>query len=283
MYELTERQEEYLLLMSEYYSNGCSLTEAAAHFGVSKPSAYKFVKRLEEIGYLRRNPVDRAIIITEAGKAHVGKKPGLVRQVSHWLRASTAMSSSEAVNQARAMVASLEPRIIRALLSNWKKLIILEGAKPDLTGKTLANGAYSIDFAMNKVNSNTLSHGDRGLEKPATLLKNNEVCDIILRPTEIKRNMKSFPRTKGYLEKMWYFSHEKWHECHIENGELFRLPYSSLTAFKRDGKWAGVIRIRVRVRLNRGLLKMPESEADLTFDLSHIAGMQKKSGAKKRK
>lgn len=281
MYELTERQEEYLLLMTEYYSNGCSLTEAAAHFGVSKPSAYKFVKRLEEMGYLRRNPVDRAIIVTEAGRAHVGEKPGLVMELSHWLKASTDMTPSETIKQARAMVASLDCRVIDAMLSHWRKSVILEGAKPDLTGKTLANGAYSIDFVMNKANSMTISHGDKGLEKPAILLKTDENCDLLLRPVEVKRHLKGYSGMKGHLKQMWYFSGDEWHECNVENGDLFRLPYESLSASRRDGKWVGVSRVRVRVSLGR--IDMPESEADLVFDLSHIAGMQKKSGAKKRK
>lgn len=70
---------------------------------------------------------------------------------------------------------------------------------------------------------------------------------------------------------MWYMKDGGWTEAESDENGLFRIPYEELRVINHAGRQIGIVRVKVRVSV--GGFNMPDSEADLQFDLGSIEGI----------
>ena len=73
---------------------------------------------------------------------------------------------------------------------------------------------------------------------------------------------------EGILQRLWYQVDGNWYESsRLEDGR-FEIPDSALYVKKDAQQYVGTVRIKARATV--GLRKMPESEADVVFNLDQI-------------
>ena len=269
MNDLTERQEEYLLLIAER-SSGWSLTELANELDVSKPTAYNVVDTLERLGYVQRD-YRKAIYLSESGRKQITRTLETAQELTRWLMERGGLSAAEAGRSARSMAISSAPEVVRVILNDWYELSERPVPSPEKRLDALPDGLYSVGVRLCKKDSTELSHGDDGIRKPALLIKENGAYWLFVLPKDLKRKILGFPLLTGRLEKLWYRLRDEWHECESDDEGVFRLPYESLRLLLRGRKQLGVASVRVKV--NAGVFSMPDSEAELEFDLSSIEGI----------
>ncbi len=263
MNELTDRQEEYLFVLASFSGEGCRLTDVADRLGVRLPTALRAVDVLEEYGYVSRPTEDKLIHVTEAGKRYISDRLQVVSELSEWLGKKAAMSSYDAMCEARKMAMSLRPDTVAAVLGKDPK-----SAADELA--SVPEGIYSLDVSLNKKDTHVPSHGDGGIRKPARLIRGKNGGAFLVRATDMGRRRGGASLT-GRLERLWFQKDDGWQECKAEEKGLFQIPFDRVRLMRHDGKRIAVIRVKVRV--NVGLFHMPESEADLEFDMSDVPGI----------
>ena len=268
MPSLTSRQEEYLLFFAERAGKGASITAAAEQFQVTKPSACRASDTLEQLGLISKS-ASGEIYLTPQGEECVQHKRMLQEQLAQWLISGLGISPAMAEAEARKMVVELRPVTIHAILRGWERqrqsLPLLEQSPLFLH---LPTGAYPINFQVRKKGSWECSMGDAGFRKPGILIRAEEDSHLCLYPREIE--YRPTRRTKTYwgiLERLWYRCGGVWAEAVTGKDGSFILSASAVVP-KADDPACGVIAIRVRASVNQWT--MPESEADLTLDLSSV-------------
>ena len=269
MSDLTNRQEEYLMVIAER-SGGWTLTDLSEELDVSKPTALNVVNTLEGLGYAQRG-IGKAIAATDAGQKRIRAALESAHALTELFVERGGFSYDKARHEARTMVTSCAPEAVKVILDGWYELNELPAPSPEEKLEELADGVYGVDVRLYKKDSRELSHGDAGLQKPALLIKENGTYRFYLRPKDLKRKILGFPLLTGRLEKLWYLQDGGWQECEYGQEGMFRIPCEALRLTLRGRKQLG--RVRVRVKVNAGIFSMPDSEADLEFDVSSIANL----------
>lgn len=263
MQELTERQIEYLLLYATWPGYQYGLSEAAVRFGVTKPTAFRVVEILAKRGYLTREG-HGGVAITDAGRAYVEPLLEPLARVTAWLVSAVGLPPEQAERDARRMIVFLDPETISAILGRYERA----GNRPETDGAPgarlrpgLADGAYPVNFrVLKKGTADQRSMGDEGFVHPAELRVTAGRAALHMTPRYIVQpagGKKHRPEQRGILEQLWYREGETWQRSALGEDGTFPIP---LSAVMDEGG-----RVRVRLRVSIGLLKMPESEADIVF------------------
>lgn len=269
MGEITLRQEEYLLFFAERNGRNASITAAAEQFEVSKPTVCRFTNLLEEHGLIRKNSYGE-IELTETGWTYITPRLQTQREVSEWMVTGLGLLPNTADQEARRMVTNLEPETVRAILQVWEKTKQTSRIPPeDIFFSHLPVGRYQLQFRLMKRGQDTRSMGDRGFQHPACLIRDTGGCEVRLYPRQIE--YRPFQRCRIYLgtvDRLWYKLGEVWREAKVGPDGGYGIPGAALKRPKEDQKGC-MVPIRIRATIHQGA--MPESEADLVFELDSIA------------
>lgn len=121
-----------------------------------------------------------------------------------------------------------------------------------------------MDFKDLKKDTQKKSMGDRGFAHPTQLLcTESGTClfQLVSRPIIHPVGKGGKKQTRGVLDRLWYWNENAWVECVHNDYGVYQL---TVFALSENGK------IWIRLRTSVGLLVMPESEADITFDIKQL-------------
>lgn len=261
--QLTAKQIEYLLLFATWHGYGYSISEAANRFGVRLPTASRMVDILYENGCLIKES-SGLIQLTDEGMEIIRPLLKPLNRLTIWLESDVGLPPCQAEQEARRMIVSLEPDSITAMLR------YVNAGKTPLRKKSaerkikLSPGSYSVDFKVLKKGTQNKSMGDSGFAHPAQLLcTESGTClfQLVSRPIIHPVGKGEKKQTQGVLDRLWYWNENAWVECVHNDYGVYQLPVFALSG---NGK------IRIRLRTSVGLLVMPESEADIVFDIKQL-------------
>ena len=120
MKQLTQRQEEYLLLFADRDGKCKGISEAAELFQVSKPTAFNMSEALEERGLIVKSSFGE-IRLTESGWAYISSRLEYLYTLIEWLESDLGLPPLLAEQEARRMVVVLAPETVAAVAQRWKK------------------------------------------------------------------------------------------------------------------------------------------------------------------
>lgn len=265
---ITVRQIEYLLLFATQSSCGRYIANAAEEFGVTKATASQVSTALEREGLIRKRSGNK-LELTAFGWAYITPKVNQMKRIEKWMEIGLGLLPNQAEKEARRMVASLQNSTIDAMIHHWLCCGIRE-RQDGLSGffRALAPGVYQVPFQVYKKDKCELSMGDRGFRKPARLIQHKNSCFFLLYPVQLQYYSTSGKGNTGVLERLWYQRDGSWYEAeeYTDGGRVLRS--GALTCVEELDGVNGFARIRARSTLS--IVKMPESEADIVFDLSHM-------------
>lgn len=268
MKQLTQRQEEYLLLFADRDGKCKGISEAAELFQVSKPTAFNMSEALEERGLIVKSSFGE-IRLTESGWAYISSRLEYLYTLIEWLESDLGLPPLLAEQEARRMVVVLAPETVAAMAQRWKKkrTEVLMSSADELLPE-LAPGRYIVPFQVCRSGSRELSMGDMGFLKPARLIREADRSLFLLSPKSIRYRPKKRSRMDGILEKMWYRTAESWKEAVIGEDGSRQIPGAAVVFCEDSEGKTGTVHIRARASV--GILGMPESEADIVFRFDEI-------------
>lgn len=260
MEQLTPRQEEYLLLFATLNGNERFISDAATYFQVSKPTVSSIITALIKHGVLQKTNWGE-LALTKSGESYIAKKLGQWSKLSDWLREELGLTPLQAEKDARCMVSTLPQATIEAMLT-----VCTEHKKPQFRSDEHEAELLSreVPFNLYKKDGITLSMGNKGFEKPAVLHRQNGNLWIELHAMQIKYNHKKRLRLQGKLERFWYNSDGKWLEVAEGENGVYCVPFTAVSHHTGDD----CATLTIRARATVGIFTMPESEANIVFDLS---------------
>lgn len=265
------------MLFAELNNSERCISNASEVFGVAKATASTLSAALEKKGYIQKGPFG-TVKLTELGLAYVGPKLEQLRRIEQWLETGLGLPPNVAESEARRMVVTLTPETISRIILRWNNE--RDAVSADLTDSffsTLPPGTYSVPFQLCKKGTRDLSMGDRGFQKPAQLTRKGEQCSILIYPQEIQCSLSQGLRpNKGTIKRLWYCQANAWYELQRRPDGAYWVPPAAVRREKDLDKWIG--RVPIRVRTTVSLLKMPESDADLVFQLEAMEACGDMSG-----
>lgn len=267
---MTDRQLEYLLLFATQSSKGRCISNAAAEFNVTMASASHVGTTLEREGLIRKCR-GGVLELTDRGRELIAPKVVQMKCLEEWLEIEYGLPPSQAEQEARRMVVALQADTVEKILHRWlaQKKNWVPPAGPEAFFRTLSPGLYHVPVHLCKKGGNELSMGDRGFQKPAVLIREEDACYFLLYPIRLEYRPLGFAKLHtGTLERLWYLRDDSWYEAemHVDGGRM--IASAAVSCSDSSNGFQGTVRVRVRSTLN--IVKMPESEADMVFELSAL-------------
>ncbi|WP_317854448.1 hypothetical protein [Chakrabartyella piscis] len=257
MAQLTTRQEQYLLLFATVSGVDRTLAGAAKYFEVSKPSAFHIIENLIKEDMLEKQ-VDKEIIVTPLGLEYIQEKYERGVLFSKWMQTSLRLVPLQAEKEARRLVTILEEETLQAMTKNIRDI-----AMPKNPTDIDDFSERDLDFHIYKKDLKTLSMGDKGFIKPATLCEMEGEVWLVLRARKLEYRSKKRNLLRGQLSRLWYQYKKRWHEVEIDENGLCYIPFSAAVCNEKKG--IGMVTIRARASV--GIFTMPEGEAKMIFNL----------------
>lgn len=266
---MTDHQMEYLLLFATQSSRGRYISNAAEEFGVSLPSASNIGATLERDGLIRKAK-GGVVELTEPARLLIAPKITQMKQLEEWLEIGLGLPPNRAEREARRMTAFLRDETVDGMIRYWQSRASGDrGGEIDPFFRNLEPGTYQAPFQVYKKDCRELSMGDRGFRKPARLICGERDRYFLLYPVELQHMAHGRQkRHTGQLARLWYRRGLSWYETEEARDGAQRLSCAAVTCAEGPEGLAGTARIRVRATVST--IKMPESEADLVFDLSKL-------------
>lgn len=257
---LTPRQEEYLLLFATLNGSERFISDAATYFQVSKPTVSNIIIALIKYEVIEKSRWGE-LTITKKGEIYIEEKFKQWTKLSDWMREDLGLTPLQADRDARCIVSNLPPSSVEAMLTAFtthKKPQFLNNPKePELLSQ-------EIPFQIYKKDGITLSMGNKGFKKPAFLRKQDDKIWLELHAMNIKYDHKKRLHLQGRLERFWYNNNGKWLEVAEENNGVYCIPFSAVSHHQGDN----CATLSIRARATVGIFTMPESEADIVFNLN---------------
>lgn len=267
MIPLTERQKEYLLLFAQRNGQSKCISEAAETFQVSKPAAFSVTESLKTQGMIEKGERGE-IWLTPEGWLQIQDELRHQQELMVWLTTGLGMTPARAEQEARRMAVFLAPEVLDAIIGQWRPKEAAHASDwPDKTWE-LPPGCYEVPFLVCKKDSREASMGDRGFQKPAELLQEENGCTLRLCAKSIQYKPERKKPLRGSLDRMWYRKDEVWYESEKDADGGYPIPGSAIRMETGPDGPVGIVRIRARASV--GILGMPESEADIVFFLDQI-------------
>ena len=132
----------------------------------------------------------------------------------------------------------------------------------------LPMGTYELPFEVRKAGKSELSMGDLGFHKPGELEVQDRGAVLFLKARHVIYKPDHKKAMEGALQRLWYQVDGNWYESNRMEGGRFEIPDSALYVKKDARQYVGTVRIKARATV--GIRKMPESEADIVFDLNQL-------------
>ena len=266
MQKLTPRQMEYLRFFAERDGKTASITAAAEQFKVAKSTVSQLSHTLTEMGLIRKKSYG-VIELTDLGRQYVMPRMNEQQQLVDWMTGELGMPPVLAEQEARKMITLLQPETVEAILCHAKEACP-GGQRGDQLLPQLPAGVYTVRFRLLKKGREDLSMGDRGFEKPARVLCRPDGCSLCLYPRQVKYRPLQHRTYLGRLSRLWYRDGEAWHEALPGADGGYVIP-GAVVVRREEPTPEGRVFVRVRASVNQWT--MPESEAELVFDLDSIS------------
>lgn len=268
---MTDRQMEYLLLFATQSNKGRCISAAAEEFGVSLPTVSNISGTLERDGLIQKNR-GGIVELTPLAKEIIAPKLSQMKRLEEWLEVGLGLPPNQAVREARRMVSSLQNDTVDGIIRYW--LCRETGGLPESLNRffqALTPGIYQAPFQVYKKDRRELSMGDQGFRKPANLVREDGGCFFLLYPVHLQYQGQGKERKRlltGRLERLWYQCGGSWYEARESQDGGRAISCASVICKEGPDGPSGTVRIRARSTLS--IIKMPESEADVVFDLSQL-------------
>lgn len=268
MQKITLRQEEYLLFFAERSGRNASIAAASELFGVAKPTVTRFTNVLEESGLIRKESGGE-IELTDAGWEYIRPLLRKQQEIAEWMVSGLGLLPNAADQEARKLVTTLEAETVHALIEQWQEQKRSNSlVRSEKIFLDLKQGTYQIGFNLLKHGQPFKSMGDRGFQKPACLMIGEDGCEFRLCPKQIE--YKPFRHCRlcyGTVDRLWYKLDGVWKESKVQMDGSYLIPSAAVLKVDQEEKNC-LVPIRIRANVNNGF--MPESEADLVFDMASI-------------
>lgn len=267
---MTSRQEEYLMLFAQRSANGCCIANASEEFGVSKATVSHLSTALEQMGLILKKDFG-SIELTEQGHSYIQPKLERAKKLEAWMVTGLGLAPNLAEHEARRMVVSLREETLEAMIRRWDHGEASQSTQgTDAFFLSLACGVYQLPFQVRKKDRTELSMGDQGFQKPAILVCREDGCDVFLFPRSFQYRTAAAKarRRTGVLERLWYSQGGVWKESLEEESGNRMIPGEALRC--EEGADGHLAKVRIRVRARVPVFRMPESEADLVFQLDQL-------------
>ena len=264
MQKLTPRQMEYLRFFAERDGKTASITAAAEQFKVAKSTVSQLSHTLTEMGLIRKQAYG-VIELTELGRQCVMPRMNEQQQLTDWMTGALGMPPVLAEQEARKMITLLQPETVDAILHHAETNRPAQQRGDRLLG--LSAGVYSAPFRLLKKGGKELSMGDRGFQKPARVLCRPDGCSFLLYPKQVRYRPLQHRTYLGSLSRLWDRDGGAWNEAEVSADGGYLIP--GAVVLREDGP-RPVGRVAVRVRASVNQWTMPESEAELAFELDSL-------------
>ena len=265
MQKLTPRQMEYLRFFAERNGRTASITAAAEQFKVAKSTVSQLSHTLTEMGLIEKKSYG-VIELTDLGRQYVMPRMNEQQQLVDWMTGELGMPPVLAEQEARKMITMLQPETVEAILHHASESRPA-GQRGDHLLPQLPAGVYTAPFKLLKKGRDELSMGDRGFQKPARILCRPDGCSFCLYPKQVKYRPLQHRTYLGSLSRLWYRDGEAWSEAVAAADGAYVIP-GAVVIRQEEPRPVGRVFVRVRASVNQWT--MPESEAELVFDLADI-------------
>ena len=264
MQKLTPRQMEYLRFFAERNGKTASITAAAEQFKVAKSTVSQLSHTLTDMGLIEKKSYG-VIELTDLGRQYVMPRMNEQQQLTDWMTGELGMPPVLAEQEARKMITLLQPETVDAILHHAREERPA-GQRGDRLLK-LPAGVYSTPFKLLKKGQDALSMGDRGFQKPARVLCRPDGCSFCLYPRQVRYRPLQHRTYLGSLSRLWYRDGEAWNEAATSADGGYLIP-GAVVLREENPRPVGRVAVRVRASVNQWT--MPESEAELVFELDSI-------------
>ena len=265
MQKLTPRQMEYLRFFAERDGKTASITAAAEQFKVAKSTVSQLSHTLTEMGLIRKGTYG-VIELTEQGRQYVMPRMDEQQQLVDWMTGELGMPPVLAEQEARKMITLLQPETVEAILRRAGGETPARQRGDELLSR-LPAGAYTAQFKLLKKGEDVLSMGDRGFRKPARVLCRPDGCSFILYPKQVRYRPLQHRTYLGSLARLWYRDGQAWSEAAPAADGGYVIP-GAVVRPEEGPRPVGRVAVRVRASVNQWT--MPESEAELVFELDSL-------------
>lgn len=269
----TMEQIRYVEELMERPKRGTAARIAENH-EVSAALVSRFFRDFRNAGYLTE---DREL--TEDGKTWLGYYKGLEERLTQYMK-NIGVPEASVAEHVRIMEEQMEDHVIASILEqasgqgcgsgkNEETITEAEACYAYLKSR-MEKGEYRIDFSLLRYASNkkweqTLSMADRGFEKPAILVCDEDHAWLELTPCEIAAESRiNNNMMHGHLSSLSYIANGTLTKVEFMDDGKVRIPLEVCTFHMlTEGRLNGFLPITVTCSV--GLVHMPESTALLVF------------------
>ncbi len=279
--KLTKSQFNYILAIKNLAGGQVSQKYVCEYLGVKKSSASIALKNLSENGYIEKQSSADGTEYSLTEKAWDAIKYIDKEKYEFMSLFNGFMGIDEVMceNEYKRLCGDFSIEFIKKLEELRKGKYQFKNSEEGRMDKNkfygIEKGVYEIPFQVVQRGEKIRSMGDKGFYHPAVLVVESEKQYVLLKAKEIYYKSKNDQILKGKLQELYYYDTDmKWVSSVQEDDNGWIIPLNKILYQKDDlGKIIiGVIKIKAVATT----MKMPESEAEITFNFKFINKIDEK-------
>ncbi len=266
--KLTREKLLYLLFLYDHKDKKYTITRIAQEMEISKSTVSRVLNTFYQEG-----------LLLEKGKGGLSCQGCLlarrykqdINKVAKWLENTVDFNQEEAYQEALSLILTMSKDARNKLVNNTSKqrlFAIINNVKEisgDMLGANLDDGEYPFAFTIYKKDQLGISMANDGFIHPGILKVKFGCGELILTPKEVEQeSLMGKIVLKGKLESLKYEVDHQYVTSKLCRGRYI-IPISKLYFFYSKEEKILQTTLKIKVKLEEGIINMPEKEAILTI------------------
>lgn len=267
----TMRQITFLEELKQEPKKWGASAKIAKKYDVTHGTVRRFFVACQSAGYL-----DEGDELTEKGEEWLGYYVALRGRMVNYFK-NMGVPEADIMNNVTVMMEQMDNHVLNTILSEAEKQ--KDHESEEFRESTVCSipfenqiekGNYSVEFIVLKYNQShdiecELSMADRGFEKPARLIYEDEIAYLELTPCEMMAVSRMDGEMKsGHLSSLSYITNGIVKKTEFDARGKIRIPLQACTSYVRSEARITCM-IPITVTCSVGRIHMPESTALLMF------------------